>query len=138
MKNRFLLVLLLGLAVSGQALADDAAILIKQAVLKNLKATESEDLDAIMSTIHSQSPSYTATMQAMQQLLPLYDLKYSILSYSYIAKDNDYAYVRVRQLTEKVSGPAFNNNVIDALQIFKKEGKDWKLWSQANLSIEYR
>ena len=39
--------------------------------------------------------------------------------------------------TEKISGPAFRNNEIDMIQIFKKENGKWKFWSQAILYIRY-
>ncbi|MGO2509551.1 MAG: hypothetical protein ACTH6Y_11200 [Vibrio hibernica] len=39
--------------------------------------------------------------------------------------------------TTKVSGPTFHNNKLEALIVFKQEGETWKIWSQANMQIQY-
>jgi len=128
-----ILILLIG---SINLFADDASD-IKQVVLSNLKYTQNENLDKAIKTMHSKSPANLATKQMLEKLFPIYDLKYELVKYNYIAKDSDYAYVRILQKTTKLDGPAFRNNEIDALQVFKKENGSWKLWSQSNLGIKF-
>lgn len=127
----------LSLALIGMPALADTAADINAVIQQNLTHTQNEDLDAMMSTVHSQSPSYMPTRQAIGQLFPVFDLKYEILEYRFIAEDDEYAYAKIKQLTTKVAGPAFNNNEIEALQIFKKENGHWKLWTQANLQIKF-
>ena len=110
---------------------------IEQVILDNLKHTQTEDSAAAMGDLHSQSPAYLATQQMLQQLFPAYDLQYELLSYKFIGEDDEYAYAKVKQRTRKISGPAFQNNEIEMLMIFKQENGVWKLWTQANLSISY-
>lgn len=130
-------VLLLGALLFALPALADTESEVKASILQNLKHTEQEDVAGVMRTVHSQSPSYLATRQMLQQLFPAFDLKYTLVSYAYVGADAEYAYARVVQKTEKVSGPAFQNNELESLQIFRKEGGEWKLWTQANLAINY-
>ena len=75
-----------------------------------------------------------------QQLAPLfdnYDLKYEILSFTYIGRDNQYAVARVKQSTQKLSGPAFRHNILDMVQVFRQEKGQWKFWNQVILEVTY-
>ncbi len=110
---------------------------IEKAINDNLTYLQEEDVEKSMSTIHSQSLSYLPTKNIISQLFGTYKLSYEIISYDFIASDSDLAYARVKQRTTKISGPAFKNNEIDMVQIFKQESGKWKLWSQANMSIDY-
>ena len=122
--------------VSSLGYADTASD-IEEAILGNLKHTQNEDVAAVMGDMHSQSPAYLPTQQMLQQLFPAYDLNYELLEYTFVGEDGEYAYAKVKQSTIKVSGPAFQNNKVEALQVFKEENGTWKLWTQANLSVSY-
>jgi hypothetical protein len=122
--------------VSSLVYADTASD-IEEAILGNLKHTQNEDVAAVMGDMHSQSPAYLPTQQMLQQLFPAYDLNYELLEYTFVGEDGEYAYAKVKQSTIKVSGPAFQNNKVEALQVFKEENGTWKLWTQANLSVSY-
>ena len=102
-----------------------------------MEYSEKENIEEYMKTVHSQSAIYSATKQTLQQLFPSYDLKYELLNYTFIAVEGDYVLARVKQRTRKVSGPAFRNNIIDMIQIFKMENGIWKYWQQAILDIIY-
>ncbi len=115
----------------------DTATDIEQAILNNLAHTQNEDIAATMSDIHTQSPAYLATQQTLQQLFPAYELKYELLNYEFVGEDDEYAYAKVKQITKKVSGPAFQDNELEILMVFKRENGSWKLWTQANLSYRY-
>ena len=111
---------------------------INELLILNLKVTESEDLVGVMETVHSQSPIYLQQKLILEKLFPVYDLTYDLLSFSFIGEDDEYAYVRINFLTEKISGPQFQDNEIDALAIFKRENGQWKFWNQSNLAITFR
>ncbi|WP_068544335.1 hypothetical protein [Thalassotalea crassostreae] len=111
---------------------------IKSVVEENFRATQAEDLNATLKTIHSQSASFAPSQNALNQIFSTYDLKYSLLEFKFIAEEGGYAYARVKQLTEKITGPAFSNNELESLQIFKKENGSWKLWTQANLAVNFK
>ena len=124
------------LLLSTTAFADTSSD-IEKVVLENLEHTQDENMDAVMADLHSQSPAYPQTQQVLPQLFSVYDLKYELISYNFLAEDEEFAYAKVKQRTSKVAGPEFMNNEIELLVIFKQENGVWKLWTQANLSITY-
>jgi len=111
---------------------------IKSVVLENLKATQAEDMKATLKTVHTTSPVYAGTKQMLQQIFSTYDLKYTLLEYKFVGEENGYAYIRIKQLTEKINGPEFRTNELEALQVFKQENGVWKMWTQANLSVTFK
>lgn len=124
------------LAQEGVPEADISAT-VKAVVIKNLDMIGKEDMDGMMNTIHTQSPGYLITKQQTQEIFDIYDIKYEIKYYKYIGQESGYAIARVIQVTKKISGPAFQNNELDMIQIFKKEDGVWKYWSQAILDAKY-
>jgi hypothetical protein len=110
---------------------------LKSVLMENLTATENEDIDRMMETIHTQSPSYLQTRQKMEAIFENFDLSYNLLSFAYFGFDGKYAVARVKQVTKKKSGPAFRDNEINVLHVFRKENGKWKFWTQAILEIKY-
>lgn len=137
MKKYAVISLLLGLlfapCIAQAGIADE----IKETVIKNMDATQAEDTTMMMDTIHTQSPFYLMTKQQMQPMFENYDLKYELISYAYIGQTGEYALARVNFKTHKLSGPAFKDNQLDIIQIFKQENGTWKLWSQASLEVNF-
>ncbi|MFH2139150.1 MAG: hypothetical protein ABII88_11700 [Candidatus Omnitrophota bacterium] len=111
--------------------------ILRGVVESNFVALENEDIDGAMRTIHTQAPGYLQTMELSKQLFPYYDLRYTLLSFNYIGKDDEYALARGKQRTTKVQGPAFQNNIVDFIYVFKQEGDVWKFWSQAVLDTQF-
>ena len=137
--NRLILSAIACIVLSGNiAYAEDKiAEAIKSVVKENLQAGQAEDMDRMMKTIHTQSPSYLPTKQQSQSVFDNYDLRYKLLSFSYVGSDGEYAVVRIKQMTTKVSGLAFQDNELDLMQVFRKEKGKWKLWTQSILEIKY-
>lgn len=109
-----------------------------QALLKeNLEATGAEDLKRMMNTIHSKSPAYQQTQQQVKHLFETYDVKYTLLSFTFIGSDNDYAVARIKQRTTKEKGPQFQDNELDLIQVFRKENGKWKFWTQSILEMTF-
>ncbi|TDO98961.1 hypothetical protein [Marinomonas balearica] len=115
----------------------DTASEINAAIVANFKHTQSEDAAAALNDLHSESPAYLSTKQALQQVFSTYDLKYELLNYQFVGEDSEYAYAKIKQRTSKVSGPAFDNNELEMLMIFKQEHGIWKIWTQVNLSLSF-
>ena len=135
-KLMFTICILIGLAGPSFA-TEHIARQIKQVVIDKLNALQNEDMVLMMDTIHTQSLSYLTTRQQIIPLMKNYDLSYELLSFDFIGLSGNYAIGRTKERTIKISGPAFRNNEIDMIQIFKKEDDRWKFWSQAVLYIRY-
>ncbi len=121
----------------GQESAEDPAPALRTLLEANLAANNKEDLDAVLATLHPKSPGYPMTKQMSSSLFEQYDLDYKLTSFRYVGRDADYAIVRCSQDTTKKAGGEFRNNTMDAMHIFRKEGKDWKMWTTAILEVKY-
>lgn len=111
--------------------------ILRNTLDKQIRAMGAEDLEKAMSVIHTKSPVYSGTRRGTEQIFTKYDLRYKLLSFTYIGRDKDYAVVRARQKTSKVAGPAFRDNIIDMMHIFRKEGRTWKVWQSTILEVEF-
>ncbi len=131
-----LLMVCLGLTVA-LSQGGDIAEEIEAVVMENLRATQAEDLEAMLNTIHSESPLYPQTKETAAMLFENYDISYGLLLYRYIEQDDEYAIVRLKYSAEKLAGPDFNDNNLDTIHVFREENGVWKIWSMAILEIEY-
>lgn len=116
---------------------EDVAEEIKEVVFENLRATQVEDMDAMLATIHSESPVYAQTEELAIMLFENYDVNYELQLFRYIEQDGEYAIVRLEYSSQKVAGGEFNDNNLDTIHVFRQENGDWKIWSMAILEIEY-
>lgn len=116
---------------------EDVATEIKALITENLRATQAEDIDAVLDTMHTQSPAYSNTEKLLISLSETYDLKYQMQLFRYIGQDDPYAIARLEFSTQKVAGPEFNDNILDTFHIFRKEDGKWKFWSMAILETNF-
>ncbi len=124
-------------SITMQAIAGTDAQL-KELVTAHLALSTVEDIEGIMNTLHSQSPTYASQKDNLEEIAKVYNFDFELLNFSFIGEDKDYAYARFKFLLKEVSGFQFKNNERDTLGIFKKEGEQWKFWSQINLKIDYK
>ncbi len=110
---------------------------LKKVFEKHIVAMDKENNEAVIKSLHSQSPALMQISQMMQQMFPVFDVKSEILNFRFIALDGDYAITRVEQKMVKVSGPLFQDNITNTIYIFKKEFGEWKLWQAAALDIKF-
>ena len=132
-----IIAVLLACGFSAFAESESTAGELRNLIIQNLNACQDEKLDAEMSTMHSQSPAYLMTKQQTPLLFENYDLKYELTGFSFIGQDEDYAVARIKQKTTKIAGPAFQNNEIDTIAVFRKENGQWKFWNQVLLNTKY-
>lgn len=104
----------------------------------NLKTLNDGDVEAHMATIHSESPNFEATRDGMKETLAEYKLKFTLISCTLVGKDGEYLVVRVKQKTEKITGPAFKNNEMDMMNILKKDKGKWKIWTSAVMESKFK
>lgn len=128
--------LLLSMLFSVKALADTSQE-VYQVLQDNIVAAKNEKISDYMNTVHSQSLLYLQTQQVMSPIFDNYELDYQLQDVQFVGEDNEYAYVKAWLETTKVSGAVFSNNRMQILVVFKKENEQWKIWSQANMVIQY-
>ena len=104
---------------------------------ENLRATQAEDMDAMLLTLHSDSPAFQQTKQMSEVLFPQYDIVYEKRIFRFIGLDGDYALGRFKFCASKIAGPEFQDNCLDTIHVFKQENGNWKIWSMATLEIEF-
>jgi hypothetical protein len=122
---------------SAPALADDAALetALRQTVTGNLSAYDRKDADRTMGYIHSKSPDYEPTRNALAGQFKDLNLTTELVGFKYIGHDDEFAVARVIAKTTAKPGTDFNNNVVDAIVIFHQENGQWKLWSEEILGV---
>lgn len=116
---------------------EDMAQALRAVLEQNMKSLNDKSPDLGMAAIHSQSPVYDATRNGMKRCIGNYDVRFELQSFSYIGRDVEYAVARVSQKTKRISGPAFRDNIVDVMHIFRQEYGKWKIWQSAVLSVTY-
>ena len=124
-------VLALALAFGGcekTAPAPDEATLF-QAIQDNVKAFEKKDVDAVMATIHPQSPSFAATRDLVGQMFQSLDFKCTLSDLKVVTASPDEARVSFVQKTEKTGGDApFPNNIEQGIHTLRPDNGKWKIF----------
>ncbi|WP_379135509.1 copper amine oxidase N-terminal domain-containing protein [Paenibacillus sp. sgz500958] len=103
--------------------ADEEGIM---AVLQaNLKYSNEENMDGVLSTIDAASPAFAQSKEAYGQIFKVYDLLFAFESTKIISYSENEAAVYVVQTTKKVKGPDFQDNRTTSVSTLKKT-KDGK------------
>ena len=111
---------------------------LKDVIQRQFAAFEDEDIGEIEATFHPDAPTLAETLAFVEELAATYDLEYSVgKHWIYIGRDDEYAYARVEQETRKLSGPAFSDNAVDQVWVFRQFEGEWRVWSTGVLSIDY-
>jgi hypothetical protein len=106
------------------------------AIAEFVALKNAQDLQGILRLMHKESFAYMPTQQLLLKLFAAFELQTSLLSSVFIARDDDYAYVRIKLRTEKLAGPDFKNNVTEFLVVFRMRGNAWRIWCQNPLSFD--
>ena len=96
-----------------------------------------ENFDAVMNTIHEESPSYPATESMIKQLFSRYDLVYKVVEMKVIEETDTEAKVEFVQITTKLTGPAFKNNKTTGVHTLKKVGDSWKNYATEMTDVQF-
>jgi hypothetical protein len=107
------------------------------AVYENIAATNAEDIDRYMTSLHTFSRDYQSTRQIIERLYRNYDLTATLSSVEVIRYSPTEARVRFILETRKRSGPDFRDNRINGTFILRPENGQWKLYDQIVNNIEY-
>lgn len=100
-------------------------------------AIEAEDMNAYAKTFHSESFALAPSRNMTELLMKSYDMTVRVTKLSLVGQDETFLYARVAVETRKTAGPAFRDNLVESIWVFKKENNDWKFWSSGVLLVTY-
>jgi hypothetical protein len=125
---------------SGFATASDdgeLATVLRQVVEQNLAAYNREEAAGAMDLIHTKSPEYSTTEEALPGIFEELDVRTELVGFQYIGHDDEFAVARVKFKTTEQSGELFSANVVDTITVFHQENGVWKYWSDHILGVEF-
>lgn len=106
-------------------------------IYENIRASNYEDIDRYMSTIHSRSPGYQVTKNSIEDIFADYDLSYRVSNLRVLEQDNNSAEIYFVLTTKRINGPAFRDNRVYGEMTLRKEDGRWKIYNQEINNIEY-
>jgi hypothetical protein len=110
---------------------------LKQVLAGHFAAGDRGDVRGAIGWVHTQSPIYLATKQAIESLVANFRFRSRVLDFSFIALSGDFAIARAKQEMRKVSGPAYRDHVLDSIYVFRREAGHWRIWQQAVLDMRF-
>src|SRR5262245_11736350 len=128
---------LLGLGVVAGAAEDPLPGTLRGVVAEQVRAYDAEDTDAVLRTIHSRSPDYDTMKAALPKQFAAEDLSVQLVDFRYMGHDDEFAIARVKTRVTGPPGSGFQDNLIDSVMLFHREGALWKLWSDDVLGVDF-
>ena len=119
--------------VYGAAYTQNAEVeaAIRTTLEQNFSAANAEDVVGYLLTVHFDSPVYEVTQDALQPQFRNFDLAFELLELRLLSVDGDYAVARGKQKVTKLDASDFEDNMTEAIYIFRREAGIWKLWQQS-------
>lgn len=118
------------------SLAPEKAIL--ESVDANIEASNAEDVDAYMATIHPDSPLYATTEIGIEQIFDQYDLVFKLIEREVIEVNGDTARAHfVLETIDPSGSPSFNDNRVTGVFLMRLDNGVWKIENQEILDVEY-
>jgi hypothetical protein len=108
-----------------------------ETVRRNLAAMEKGDLEAMMATIHPESPQFEATRTAMRAFLEQNKFSYEFEKLAVESADDEVIRVGFVQVTRNL-GPdrRLPDNRVTGTHILQQDGGQWKIWETEARSYE--
>lgn len=136
---RFLICTLF-LLISTLSIAQDLDLVgqLKDLTQRHFEAMEAENIEQVEATFHPDTPILGQTLLMARQLAATYDLEHSVGNHwIYVGQDSDYAYARIEQETRKLSGPAFSDNAVDQIWVFRQFEGEWRIWTTGVIDVDF-
>jgi hypothetical protein len=127
-------------AVQGGQLAEQASPTDENplaVIYENIRASNGENVNRYMATIHSKSPSYQSTETMTKEAFSLFDLSYKISGLKILKQNKNEVVVAFTLTTQKIRGPNFRDNRISGDMILRQEDGRWKIYNQVVHDIKY-
>jgi hypothetical protein len=105
---------------------------------QNAKASNTENMEGYMATIHPASPMYLTTQVALGLVFSEFDLSVQFYDLKVISLTKDEAKIHFSLLTRKINGGAFRDNVVIGTMTLKPDNGVWKIYGQDVENVEYK
>jgi tetratricopeptide (TPR) repeat protein len=120
-----------------QPFTPEEASAVLNTVYENIAASNVENIDRYMASIHTPSNDYQTTREILEALYRDYDLTATISGIELVNYSAEEAQVSFVLETRKRNGPEFRDNVIRGIFILRPENGQWKLYDQVVNNIDY-
>ncbi len=113
--------------------------IIKNEILKvlqrNLDATQNENVEGVLKTIHEDSPQLSSTKGGMEYVFKNYNMKYELEEVKIISITNEEVKAIYQQTTKALSGTGFTNTrSIGIHTLMKSKDGNWKIFGTEYIS----
>lgn len=98
------------------------------AVKENIAATEAEDKERVLKTIHKDSPQRKSTINGMDFVFENFDMKFELEKVEVLEVTGDDAKVYYEQTTRAIKGEGFAPTRATGIHYMKKENGKWKIF----------
>ena len=107
-------------------------------IKENLEATQAEDKERVLRTIHEDSPQLRSTKEGMEYVFKNFEMAYELEDMQLLSITEDEVKVLFKQTTKSLSGTGFTNTRSIGIHTLKrsKDGK-LKLFSSEYLQTEH-
>jgi tetratricopeptide (TPR) repeat protein len=108
-----------------------------EAIYENIRATNAEDIDLYISTIHPDSPGYQQTAESIPNAFAAYDLSVNVYGLEVVEKTGSEVQVAFTMESHKIRGPGFRDNRVYGIFILRPDDGVWKIYNQKVERVEY-
>jgi hypothetical protein len=105
-------------------------------VKENIAATQAEDKERVLKTIHKDCPQLRSTIQGMDYVFANYDMVFDLEKIEVIELSREDAKVYYMQTTRAIRGQGYPPTRATGIHIMKKENGKWKIFKTEYLSNE--
>jgi hypothetical protein len=102
-------------------------------IKENLAASNDENVERVLETIHEESPQLKSTKEGMDFVFQSYDLKFIIEEIDVVEVDGDNAKVYYVQFATNTGPQQFADNRSAGYHIMKKSKGKWKIFKTERL-----
>jgi len=105
-------------------------------VKENIAATQAEDKERVLKTIHKDCPQLRSTIQGMDYVFANFDMVFDLEKIEVIELSREDAKVYYMQTTRAVRGTGFAPTRASGIHLMKKEDGKWKIFKTEYLTNE--
>ena len=105
-------------------------------IKENIAATQAEDKDRVLETIHKDCPQRRSTIQGMDYVFANFDMVFDLEKIEVIELSGEDAKVYYMQTTRAIRGQGYPPTRATGIHIMKKENGKWKIFKTEYLSNE--